>query len=328
MLPLAELHIHLEGTLEPETIMALAAKHQIELPYDSIEQLRAQYEFTSLQSFLDLFYANMVVLRTAGDFHEITVAYLERSQASGVRHVELFFDPQAHVERDLGLGEVIAGIRAGLAEGLERWGITSKLIACFWRHAPAAQAMSILRELVAQNHDIDGIGLDSSELGFPPELFTEVFDYARAHGLHVVAHAGEEGPAEYIWQALDLLKVERVDHGIRAMEDPRLVQRLVDEQMPLTVCPLSNIRLRAVDTMADHPLPRMLEAGLKASIHSDDPAYFGGYMDANLEAVTAQFGFSDAQLAQLSRNSIESTFLDEAGKARLRAELEDWLASR
>lgn len=306
-------------------IMALAAKNGVELPYASVDQLRAKYQFSNLQSFLDLFYANMAVLRTAGDFREITVAYLQRAHDSGVRHVELFFDPQAHIQRGLGLGEVIAGIRSGLDEGAERWGISHKLIACFWRHAPAEEAMDLMKVLVAEKHDIDGIGLDSSEVGFPPELFQEVFAYARAHGLHVVAHAGEEGPADYIWQALDLLEVERVDHGIRCLDDPTLVQRLVDEQMPLTVCPLSNIRLRAVDTMADHPLPQMLEKGLKVSVHSDDPAYFGGYMDANFASLMASFNFSTGQLATLARNSFESAFLDEESKQVLLAEVQAWV---
>lgn len=306
-------------------IMELAAKNGVELPYASVDQLRAKYEFSNLQSFLDLFYENMVVLRTAEDFREITLAYLQRAHDSGVRHVELFFDPQAHIQRGLGLGDVIAGIRAGLNVGLERWRISHKLIACFWRHAPAAEAMDLMKLLVAEKHDIDGIGLDSSELGFPPELFQEVFDYARAHGLHVVAHAGEEGPADYIWQALDLLKVERVDHGIRCLDDPALVQRLVEEQMPLTVCPLSNIRLRAVDTMADHPLPQMLEKGLKVSVHSDDPAYFGGYIDANFASLMESFNFSTEQLATLASNSFESTFLDEASKQELLAEVQAWV---
>ena len=309
-------------------IMELAAKNGVELPYASVDQLRAKYEFSNLQSFLDLFYENMVVLRTAEDFREITLAYLQRAHDSGVRHVELFFDPQAHIQRGLGLGDVIAGIRAGLNVGLERWGISHKLIACFWRHAPAAEAMDLMKLLVAEKHDIDGIGLDSSELGFPPELFQEVFDYARAHGLHVVAHAGEEGPADYIWQALDLLKVERVDHGIRCLDDPALVQRLVEEQMPLTVCPLSNILLRAVDTMADHPLPQMLEKGLKVSVHSDDPAYFGGYMDANFASLMESFNFSTEQLATLASNSFESTFLDEASKQELLAEVQTWVQQR
>lgn len=325
-LPVAELHIHLEGTLEPEMIMSLADKHSIDLPYSSIDELRAQYEFSNLQSFLDLFYANMLVLRTREDFYEITMAYLQRAHASGVRHVELFFDPQAHVERGMDLRDVIAGIRDALSEAQDRWGISHKLIACFWRHAPASEALELLRLMIAQKHDIDGIGLDSSELGFPPELFVDVFDLARKSGLHVVAHAGEEGPADYIWQALDLLKVERVDHGIRCLDDEKLVQRLVAEQMPLTVCPLSNIRLRAVDTMADHPLPSMLEAGLKVSVHSDDPAYFGGYMDANFASLMKAFNFSTEQLAQLARNSFESSFIDDSSKSERLAEVEAWVS--
>lgn len=308
--------------------MSLAAKHSIELPYGSIDELRAQYEFSNLQSFLDLFYANMLVLRTREDFHEITMAYLQRAHSSGVRHVELFFDPQAHVERGLDLRDIIAGIRDALNEAQDRWGISHKLIACFWRHAPASEALELLRLMIAEKHDIDGIGLDSSELGFPPELFVDVFDLARDNGLHVVAHAGEEGPADYIWQALDLLKVERVDHGIRCLDDEKLVQRLVAEQMPLTVCPLSNIRLRAVDTMADHPLPAMLGAGLKVSVHSDDPAYFGGYMDANFASLMESFNFSTEQLAQLARNSFESSFISDSAKRERLAEVEAWVNRR
>ena len=326
-LPVAELHIHLEGTLEPETILRLARQNDITLPWPSVEQLREQYDFSNLQSFLDLFYTNLAVLRTRADFHEITLAYLHRAEAAGVRHVELFFDPQAHLERGIPLGEVVGGIRAGLREGEERFGITHKLISCFWRHAPVESAMEILRTLVAEDHDIDGIGLDSSELGYPPALFQEVFAYAREHGLHVVAHAGEEGPPEYIVQALDLLQVERIDHGIRCLEDEVLVRRLVQEQMPLTVCPLSNVRLRAVDTMSVHPLKRMLERGLKVSIHSDDPAYFGGYLDANFEAVTRELGLSPSERATLAKNSIESSFLDEAAKSQLSAQVDTWLAA-
>jgi adenosine deaminase len=324
-LPVAELHIHLEGTLEPEAILRLAEQNDITLPWPSVEHLREQYDFSNLQSFLDLFYTNLAVLRTRADFHEITLAYLRRADGAGVRHVELFFDPQAHLERGIELGEFIGGIRAGLQEGEERFGITHKLIACFWRHAPAASAMEILRTLLAEGHEIDGIGLDSSELGYPPILFQDVFALARENGLHVVAHAGEEGPAEYIIQALDLLKVERIDHGIRCLEDEALVERLVAERMPLTVCPLSNVRLRTVDTLADHPLKKMLARGLNVSIHSDDPAYFGGYLDANFEAVKQDLGLTPNEQATLAKNSIESSFLDAAAKTRLTAEVEAWL---
>ncbi|WP_313811928.1 adenosine deaminase [Glutamicibacter sp.] len=323
-LPVAELHIHLEGTLEPETIMELAQKNSIELPYESVEDLRARYSFTNLQSFLDLLYTNLIVLRTSEDFQQVTLAYLEKAAQSGVRHVELFFDPQAHVERGLSLAEVITGIRAGLEEGQQRWDITHRLIACFWRHAPASEALELLQTLVEEQHPIDGIGLDSSEIGFPPSLFAEVYDYAREHGLHLVAHAGEEGPADYIWQALDLLKVERIDHGIRCIEDRALVRRLVAEQVPLTVCPLSNVRLRAVDSIYAHPLLQMLEMGLNVSVHSDDPAYFGGYMDANIAAAIKPLGLNAAQLAQLARNSFESSFLDEETKKKYLAEVQQW----
>jgi adenosine deaminase len=324
-LPVAELHIHLEGTLEPDVIDRLAKQNAVTLPWTSLEHLQEQYNFSNLQTFLDLYYTNLAVLRTRGDFHDVTIAYLRRAHESGVRHVELFFDPQAHLERGIELAEVIGGIRSGLREGEALFGITHQLIACFWRHAPAESAMEILRLMVEQQHEIDGIGLDSSELGYPPVLFQEVFAFAREHNLHVVAHAGEEGPPEYIIQALDLLKVERIDHGIRCLEDDALVQRLVTEQMPLTVCPLSNVRLRTVDTMADHPLKKMLERGLVVSIHSDDPAYFGGYLDANFEAVHQALGLNRSERATLARNSIMSSFLDAEAKADLVDQVEQWL---
>lgn len=324
-LPVAELHIHLEGTLEPEVIERLATQNEITLPWTSLEHLKEQYNFSNLQTFLDLYYTNLAVLQTTSDFHDVTIAYLRRAHESGVRHVELFFDPQAHLERGIELGEVIGGIRSGLREGEALFGITHQLIACFWRHAPAESAMEILRTMVEQHHEIDGIGLDSSELGYPPILFQEVFAFAREHNLHVVAHAGEEGPPEYIIQALDLLKVQRIDHGIRCLEDDALVQRLVTEQMPLTVCPLSNVRLRTVDTMADHPLKKMLARGLLVSIHSDDPAYFGGYLDANFEAVDQALGLSSADRATLARNSITSSFLEPTAKALLVDQVDQWL---
>src|SRR6478735_833634 len=274
--PLVELHLHLEGTLEPDLIWALAAHNGIELPYADLDELRSRYEFTDLQSFLDLYYANTAVLRTAADFASMTTAYLRRAATAGVRHAELFFDPQAHVTRGVPLREVVDGISGVLATSARDHGISTGLIACMMRDRPVGEALAVLQELLAMGAPLLGLGLDSAELGHPPGDFAPVYDAARSAGLHLVAHAGEEGPPDYVGAALDLLGVERIDHGIRSLEDPHLVDRLALAQTPLTVCPLSNVRLRAVDTMNDHPLPEMLEAGLRVSINSDDPAYFGG----------------------------------------------------
>lgn len=327
-LPLVELHLHLEGTLEPELIFELAERNGVQLPWRSLDELRAQYAFSDLQSFLDLYYANLDVLRTRADFATLTTRYLERAAAAGVRHAEVFFDPQAHTSRGIDLGEALAGVQEALQAGSGTLGISSKLIITFLRDRPAAEALEILQQILAGPVPIDGIGLDSAELGYPPELFAEVFALGKAAGLRLVAHAGEEGPPAYVWAALDLLGVERVDHGIRSLEDDALVQRLVDERMPLTVCPLSNVRLRVVDTIADHPLPRMLELGLLVTINSDDPAYFGGYIDDNLAALQEAFDLSAAERALLARNGVEASFLDPAGKAALYAEIDAWLAAQ
>ncbi len=327
-LPLVELHLHLEGTLEPELIFELAERNGVHLPWNSLDELRAQYAFSDLQSFLNLYYANLDVVRTRADFAALTTAYLERAAAGGVRHAEVFFDPQAHTSRGIELGEALAGVHEALQAGAHVHGVSSKLIVTFLRDRPAAEALQMLEQILAGPVPIDGIGLDSAELGYPPELFAEVFALGKAHGLRLVAHAGEEGPPAYVWAALDLLGVERVDHGIRSLEDPALVQRLIDARMPLTVCPLSNVRLRVVDTIADHPLPRMLELGLLVTVNSDDPAYFGGYIDDNLVALQEAFNFSAAQRALLARNGVEASFLDAAGKDALFAEIDAWLAAQ
>jgi adenosine deaminase len=326
-LPKVELHLHLEGTFEPELIFEIAERNGIVLP-DSLDELRARYSFTDLQSFLDLYYANMAVLLHEQDFADLTRAYLARAQAAGVRHVEIFFDPQAHVERGVSLTTCVAGIAGVLARSSEDYGITSALIATFLRHLPEADAVDVLTELIAMKAPIIGIGLDSAEAGNPPSDFVALYALAHAHGLECVAHAGEEGPPEYVWQALRELSVTRIDHGIRSMEDPALVEHLVEHGVPLTVCPLSNVRLRVVDTMADHPLPAMLERGLAVNINSDDPAYFGGYIDDNYAAVATEFALTPAQLALLARNAVDASFGHHERKALIHAEIDTWLMAQ
>lgn len=323
--PMAELHLHIEGTLEPELIFELAARNGIKLPYRDVADLRTRYEFTDLQSFLDLYYANMAVLVTEDDFAAMTTAYLRRAATAGVRHAEIFIDPQAHLARGVSLATSIGGVSRALATSTADFGISTSLIAAFLRDEPAEEALSVLEELIAMKAPIIGIGLDSAEVGHPPSKFAALFDRARHAGLECVAHAGEEGPPAYIREALDVLHVSRIDHGIRAMEDDELVRRLVDEQVPMTVCPLSNVRLRAVADLAAHPLPRMIEAGLNVSIHSDDPSYFGGYLDDNLDRVRTTFGLSPATLARLAANSIRSGFLSEQRQGDLLAEVGAWL---
>jgi adenosine deaminase len=327
-LPIAELHLPLEGTLEPEFIREAAARNGVTLPWTSLEDLQSRYAFTDLQSFLDLLYTNLTVLQERGDFEQMTRGYLRRAAAAGVRHAEVSFDPQAHTARGIALSEALGGIRDALDTSEEDYGITTKLIVSFWRDRPAIEALQILESLIESGARFDAIGLDSAEVGYPPSLFTDVYARARAHGLHVVAHAGEEGPPAYVTEALDLLQVERVDHGIRSLEDDELVARLVTERIPLTVCPLSNVRLRTVDTMAEHPLPEMLARGMLVSINSDDPAYFGGYVDDNFDAVTAQFELDDATRVVLARNSVDSSFLDEDGRARLHGEIDRWVTAK
>ena len=324
--PTAELHLHIEGTLEPELIMELAARNALDLPYESLVELREQYEFTDLQSFLDLYYANMAVLRTEADFSDMTRAYLSRAAAGGVRHAEIMFDPQAHTARGIPLAVVVNGIAGALAASAAEDGMTTGLIAAFLRDESEESALEILEQLLAMNAPIIGIGLDSAEVGNPPAKFVRLYDRARAAGLHLIAHAGEEGPPSYVTDALDLLGVERIDHGIRSMEDPALVKRLADQQVPLTVCPLSNVRLRAVDSLDVHPLPNMLSAGLNVCVNSDDPAYFGGHVDVNFAALKAAFGFDKDTVATLAGNSIRSSFADAERKATLLGELEDWRA--
>ncbi len=320
-LPVAELHLHLEGTLEPELIFALAERNGITLPYADLAELRSRYEFTDLQSFLDLYYANMAVLRTEQDFADMTRAYLTRAARAGVRHAEIMLDPQAHVSRGIPLATCISGVASVLAGSDQEFGISTLLIAAFLRDRSEDAALEVLEELLAMDAPIAGIGLDSAELGNPPSKFKRLFARAEAAGLRRIAHAGEEGPASYIIEALDVLGAERIDHGIRCMEDPELVERLVRDLVPLTVCPLSNVRLRAVDTLAGHPLPAMLAAGLNVSVNSDDPAYFGGYVDDNFARLRAETGLSAFDLVRMAANSIRSSFASEERKNQLLAEL-------
>jgi adenosine deaminase len=315
-LPKAELHVHIEGTLEPELAFELAQKHGVRLPYASVTELRAAYDFDSLQAFLDIYYAVAEVLRDADDFYRLTIAYLQRAHGEGVVHAEIFFDPQTHTERGIPFGTVISGLSRALLEAERRFGMTHRLIACFLRHLSAAQARRTLDEVLEHRNVIAAVGLDSSEVGHPPSKFAGVFRDAREHGLLTVAHAGEEGPPDYIREALDLLAVRRIDHGVRCEEDPALVQRLAREQIALTVCPLSNVKLRVFDRMEHHNLKRLLEGGLRVTVNSDDPAYFGGYVLENYLAVERALALSREQLATLARNSIEGSFLDTEAKRR------------
>ena len=328
MLPCAELHLHIEGTLEPELIFKLAARNGITLPYANIEELRTRYEFADLQSFLDLYYANMEVLRTEADFADMTRAYLQRAAAAGVQHVEMMVDPQAHLLRGVPLETCINGVASVLATSLDEFGISTELIAAFLRDRPVAEAEDVLRQLLAMKAPIVGIGLDSAEVGNPPEGFVELYRMAREAGLKCVAHAGEEGPSHYIEQALDLLLVDRIDHGVRCLDDPDLVDRLVRDRIPLTICPLSNVRLRSVDTLADHPLPQMLARGLNVSVNSDDPAYFGGYVDDNFRLLQKTFNLSTDQLQELAVNSVEASFASPNRRAELLEMISSWRSAQ
>jgi len=321
-LPKAELHLHIEGTLEPELAFALAERNGIDLPYAGPDELRAAYAFTDLQSFLDLYYQLTAVLQTEDDFAELADAYLARAAEHGVRHAEIFFDPQAHTGRGVDIGTVVRGLARSLESSQERHGVSTRLILSFLRDLSAEDALKTLADAGPYLDHIAAVGLDSAEVGHPPAKFAEVYAAARAAGLRLVAHAGEEGPPEYITEALDVLGVERIDHGIRCMEDPALVARLVAEQIPLTVCPFSNVRLRCVDRLEDHPLPAMLEAGLLVTVNSDDPSYFGGYVEDNMRGLRDALGLTDDQLALLARNSFRASFVDDARRAELLAELD------
>ncbi|MEU4657222.1 adenosine deaminase [Streptomyces sp. NPDC023723] len=326
-LPKAELHLHIEGTLEPELAFELAARNGVALRYPDTEALREAYRFADLQSFLNLYYELMAVLRTERDFEDLANAYLARAAAQGVRHAEIFFDPQAHTARGVPLGTVVEGLWRALGSSEHHHGVSTRLILCFLRDQPADAALETLTAARPYLDRITGIGLDSAEVGHPPAKFREVYAEAAALGLRRVAHAGEEGPPAYITEALDVLGVERIDHGLRCAEDPALVERLVRDRVPLTLCPLSNVRLRTVETLADHPLPALLDAGLLCTVNSDDPAYFGGYAGDNFDAVRDTLGLTEDRLRELARNSFLASFLDDDEKLRARylAEVEAYV---
>jgi adenosine deaminase len=323
--PKAELHIHIEGSLEPELIFALAKRNNVKLAYDSIEALRAAYAFTDLQSFLDIYYAGASVLLTEQDFYDMTMAYVERALADHVAHAEIFFDPQTHTERGVSIETVVAGIEAALAEG-EKRGLSSKLILCFLRHLSEEDALATYESALPlfdkYAHRLIGVGLDSSERGHPPSKFERVFAKARERGLKLVAHAGEEGPPSYVYEALDLLKVDRVDHGVRSIEDAALVARLADARIALTVCPLSNIKLCVFDDMTKHTLKDLLDQGVAVMINSDDPAYFGGYVNANYFAIVDALKLTDHEVYTLLKNSLEASFVTEEERDAMVARLD------
>lgn len=319
--PKVELHLHIEGSLEPELMFALAQRNGIALPFDSVEAVRTAYDFSNLQDFLDIYYQGMNVLRTEQDFFDLTWAYLQRAAAQNVVHTEIFFDPQGHTARGVAFGAVLDGIERALGRARDELGISSRIIMCFLRHLSEEDAYVTLDRALAHRARIAGVGLDSSELGHPPSKFAGVFAKAREHGFRIVAHAGEEGPPDYVYEALDTLKVDRIDHGNRALEDPALVERLVAEGMALTVCPLSNLKLCVVDDLHRHPLRRMLELGLKATVNSDDPSYFGGYIGENFHAVAQALDLDCGHIRTLLENAIDASFLDGPGKAALHEKL-------
>lgn len=330
-MPKAELHLHIEGTLEPELIFALARRNGVALPYASVDALRDAYAFTDLQSFLDIYYAGASVLLTQDDFYDMTLAYAQRAVADRVRHAEIFFDPQTHTGRGVPIGTVIKGMERALAEAEAKHGLSSRLILCFLRHLSEEDALRTLEESLpyfgSHAHRLIGVGLDSSELGHPPSKFARVFERCRGLGLRVVAHAGEEGPPAYIREALDTLHVERIDHGVRAIEDEALLERLAREKIALTVCPLSNVRLRVFEHMGQHTLRDLLRRGLAVTINSDDPAYFGGYVNENYLAVFDALDLTEEDAFTLARNSFEASFIDDGRKHELIGELERFRAA-
>jgi len=326
-LPKAELHLHLEGSFEPELMFAIARRNKADIPFKSVEEVRAAYRFANLQDFLDIYYRSANVLRTEEDFYDLTLAYLKRAAADGVRHAEVFFDPQTHTARGIAFATVADGILKALAEGEAQFGVTSKLILCFLRHLSEEDAFAALQQAEPYLGRIVAVGLDSSEVGHPPSKFARVFAAARGHGLKLVAHAGEEGPTDYVWEALDLLHVDRIDHGNNSLDDPKLVARLVAEKMTLTVCPLSNLKLCVVKDMREHPLKRMLDFGLRATVNSDDPAYFGGTVHDNFVAVAEALSLTRAEIVTLAKNSFLGSFLSDAEKSRTLKVLDAYAAS-
>lgn len=324
-LPKAELHLHIEGSLEPELMFALAKRNRVALPYPTVASLKAAYAFSDLQSFLDIYYTGASVLRTERDFFDMTWAYLERAQGDSVRHVEIFFDPQTHTSRGVPFRIAFEGIHAALSEGARKLGISAFLVMCFLRHLSEEDAFATVEQALPYRDRIVGVGLDSSERGHPPSKFARVFARCRELGWRVVAHAGEEGPPAYITEALDILKAERIDHGVRCLEDPAVVARLAAEQIPLTVCPLSNVKLRVFPSLEQHNLRQLMAAGLRVTVNSDDPAYFGGYVNENYRAVQRALGLSREELRRLAKNSFLASFLPEAEKQRHCRSVDEYL---
>lgn len=316
VLPKAELHVHIEGTFEPELMFEIAQRNHIQIPYQSVEEIKQAYNFHNLQSFLDIYYAGANVLVHEQDFYDLAWAYFEKCAEDKVVHTEMFFDPQTHTERGVEFATVLNGLKRACTDAKDKLGISSQLIMCFLRHLSEEDAFKTLEQALPFKHDIIAVGLDSSEVGHPPSKFERVFAKAREAGFLIVAHAGEEGPPEYVWEALDLLRVNRIDHGVRSDEDPALLQRLIDEKMPLTVCPLSNLKLCVVEDMAEHNIHRLLKQGVHVTINSDDPSYFGGYMNDNFLAVHAALNLSNDELKQLAINSFEASFIDSAEKQK------------
>ena len=321
-MPKAELHIHIEGSLEPELIFAMAKRNGVAIPYASVEELRRAYAFTNLQSFLDIYYAGASVLITERDFHDMAWAYLERARADNVVHTEIFFDPQTHTARGVAMETVITGLHRACERARVELGVSASLILCFLRHLSEAEAFETLEQALPYRDKFIGVGLDSSEVGHPPEKFAKVFARCRELGLHLVAHAGEEGPPAYVWTALDLLKVERVDHGVQSSKDAQLMRRLAQDRIPLTVCPLSNLKLCVFPKLEEHNLRQLLDAGLMATVNSDDPAYFGGYLNENFTQTFAATGLSASQAWQLAHNSFEASFIGAAQKRQYRDRLD------
>ena len=315
-LPKAELHVHIEGTFEPELMFEIAQRNHIDIPYQSVEEIKQAYNFHNLQSFLDIYYAGANVLVNERDFYDLAWAYFKKCAEDRVVHTEIFFDPQTHTERGVAFEIVLNGLKRACADAKEQLGISSELIMCFLRHLSEEDAFKTLEQALPYKSDIIAVGLDSSEVGHPPSKFERVFEKAREEGFLVVAHAGEEGPPEYVWEALDLLKVNRIDHGVRSEEDPALMQRLIQEKMPLTVCPLSNLKLCVVDDMKQHNIRRLLQQGVQVTVNSDDPSYFGGYMNDNFGAIQEALDLSQDELKQLAINSFEASFIADEQKQK------------
>ena len=323
-IPKAELHLHIEGTFEPDLMFEIARRNNISINYKSVDELKKAYNFNNLQEFLDIYYAGASVLIYEQDFYDLTWAYLTKVHEQNLVHTEIFFDPQTHTDRGISFDTVIQGIHSALEDAKEKLGISSQLIMCFLRHLDEVAAFDILEQALPYKEWIAGVGLDSSEMGHPPSKFENVFSKALDEGFITVAHAGEEGPAAYVWEAINLLKISRIDHGNRSLEDDQLIKHIVEKQIPLTMCPLSNLELKVVDDLKDHPMLQLMEAGLMVTINSDDPAYFGGYMNENYIQIAAALNLSKKQITDLAKNSFKASFLSDVEKEKLMNQVEDY----